>query len=193
MRPMYLALASVAIIAVCHTPPVAADTPSSHPTDAEEPTSTWECPQADGTVMYTNKEKPECRALTLKPLSVVPNLEHMPVIPHAVAAMPPYPNPSYLDRYPGSERQPVPEWARDWRASIAPEGSAQEEVCSLFSEWMHLVQKTRGGFFYGTDPSYGGDVTGRNQWVPSQSFYDNARYIALSRIFGTGFVPVGCR
>jgi len=56
-----------------------------------------------------------------------------------------------------------------------------------------LAQKTRGGLFYGSDPSYGGDVSGRNQRGPSFSFYDNARYVTLSRMFGTGFVPVGCQ
>jgi hypothetical protein len=68
-----------------------------------------------------------------------------------------------------------------------------EEVCSLYSEWLTLVQKTRGGFFYGSDPSYGSDLSGRNQRGPSYSFYDNARYLALARMFGTGFVPVGCQ
>jgi len=86
----------------------------------------------------------------------------------------------------------VPEWAKDWYASIAPSGSVQDEVCSLYSEWMQLVQKTRGGFFFGSDPSYGGDMTGRNQRGPSHSYYDNTRYLALSKLFGRGFVPVAC-
>lgn len=86
----------------------------------------------------------------------------------------------------------VPDWARDWYASNTSSGSVQAEVCSLYMEWMQLVQKTRGGMFFGSDPSYGGDVTGRTQRMPSYSFYDNSRYIALSRMFGTGFVPVGC-
>ncbi len=86
----------------------------------------------------------------------------------------------------------MPEWARDWYASNTTTGSVQAEVCGLYMEWMQLVQKTRGGFFFGTDPSYGGDITGRNQRGASYSFFDNARYIALSRLFGTGFVPVGC-
>lgn len=164
-----------------------ADTP---PVDSE-PTTTWECPQADGSSLYTNKEKPGCRAMTLKPLSVVPDLEHMPTIPRPVSAPPAYqlPPPGSPS---GTDWQQVPDWAREWRASIASTGSVHDEVCTLYSEWLHLMQKTRGGFFFGSDPSYGGDVTGRNQRGPSYSFYDNARYLALSRLFGTGFVPVGC-
>jgi hypothetical protein len=186
MRFSGLSLPSAAALAIMIPLPSFADAPPA----PNEPTTTWECPQADGTPLYTNKEKAGCRAMTLKPLSIVPDLEHMPTIPQTVSAVPPYHPPAY----PGSslERQQVPDWARDWRASIAPSGSVQEEVCTLYSEWVHLVQKTRGGFFFGSDPSYGGDVTGRNQRGPSYSFYDNARYIALSRLFGTGFVPVGC-
>ncbi len=154
--------------------------------------TTWQCPQADGTLLYTNKEKTGCQAMVLKPLSVVPDLENMPTIPQSVTdAVPHYAQPSQ-ERAPTGGSRNVPDWARDWYAGIAPSGSVQEEVCSLYSEWMHLVLKTRGGVFFGTDPSYGGDVTGRNQRGASNSFYDNARYIALSRLFGTGFVPIGC-
>lgn len=173
------------------SPVLANTTPIATEAVTPEPTTTWECPQADGTLVYTNKEKAGCRAMVLKPLSIVPDLEHMPTIPRTVASAPHYQTP-HMDRS-ASDRQPIPDWARDWRTRIAPGESVQEEVCSLYSEWIYLVQKTRGGFFYGTDPSYGGDVTGRNQRGPSYSFYDNARYLALSRMFGTGFVPVGCQ
>jgi len=188
MRQVYMIFSAVTLLVVTSGPALP-DTPSSAPA----PSETWECPQADGSSVYTNKEKAGCRAMSLKPLSVVPSLEHMPTIPQTVTAGGPY----YqvvppADRSPDPRDRPVPGWARDWQASIAPGGSTQEEVCSMYSEWIHLVQKTRGGIFYGSDPSYGGDVTGRNQRGPSYSFYDNARYIALSRIFGTGFVPVGC-
>jgi len=158
-----------------------------------DPMKMWSCPQPDGTVLYTNKDKAGCTLMTLKPLSVVPSLDNMPTYrsPHATA--PAYDLPPYLG-YPGGMAQRVtPGWAQDWYASIAPSGSVQAETCSLYGEWLNLVQKTRGGFFFGTDPSYGGDLTGRNQRGASYSFYDNARYHALSRIFGTGFVPVGCQ
>jgi len=188
MRLMRMSLFSGATFAVFLCSSGFADT--SPP--VVEPTTTWECPEADGTSVYTNKERSGCRAMTLKPLSVVPNLDAMPTIPQTVAAAPHYHVPSYSDRGP-TDRQTVPDWAREWRAGIAPTGAVQDEVCALYSEWMHLVQKTRGGFYYGSDPSYGGDLSGRNQRGPSFSFYDNARYLALSRMFGTGFVPVGCQ
>lgn len=170
--------------------PTWADTPPPAP----EPSATWECPQADGSSIYTNKERAGCRAMLLKPLSVVPSLENMPTIPRTMTtAAPHYEVPPYQDSSSSMGGRNVPDWARDWYASNTASGSVQAEVCGLYMEWLQLVQKTRGGFFYGSDPSYGGDVTGRNQRGPSYSFYDNARYIALSRLFGTGFVPVGCQ
>lgn len=156
-------------------------------------TMTWECRQADGSSLYTNKEKDGCSVLALKPISVVPDLEHMPTAPRGLTTSASSPELfPRQDPSPGVVVRQAPDWARDWYADIAPSGSVQQEACSLYSEWMHLVQKTRGGFFFGSDPSYGADVTGRNQRGPSYSFYDNTRYIALSRLFGTGFVPVGC-
>lgn len=185
MRTVFSASTLVALLAVS----ASADTPPPAP----EPADMWECLEADGDTIYTNKERAGCRAMLLRPLSVVPSLENMPTIPRTTAvAAPHYEIPRYQDRSTGMGGGNVPDWARDWHASVAPGGSVQEEVCSLYSEWLHLVQKTRGGIFYGSDPSYGGDLSGRNQRGASYSFYDNARYIALSRIFGTGFVPIGC-
>lgn len=83
-------------------------------------------------------------------------------------------------------------WPKDWYASLAPSSSAQEEVCSLYSEWMQLVLKTRGGMFFGSNPSYGGEITGRPQRGPCYSYYDNTRYLALSKLFRRGFIPIGC-
>jgi hypothetical protein len=175
-----------AMLAVFPAAPAFSDTQSGSGT-------TWKCPQADGSLIYTNKEKTGCQAMELKPLSVVPDLENMPTAPRTTTTSEPrYEVPPYQERISGMGGRQVPDWARDWYAGIAPSGSVREEVCSLYSEWMHLVLKTRGGMFFGSDPSYGGDITGRNQRGPSHSFYDNARYIALSRLFGTGFVPVGC-
>jgi hypothetical protein len=85
----------------------------------------------------------------------------------------------------------VPDWAREWQTSNSLSGSAQSEVCSMYGEWLRLNEKSRG-FFFGTDPSYGGDPSTRNFRAPSYSFYDNARWMTLSRMFGTGFVPIGC-
>ncbi len=186
MRPMRMFPFLAAMLAVFSAAPAFSDTESGSGI-------TWDCPQADGSSIYTNKERAGCHAMTLKPLSVVPDLVNMPTIPRATTtAAPHYEIPPYQDRASGMGDRNVPDWARDWYAGIAPSGSVREEVCSLYSEWMHLVQKTRGGFFFGSDPSYGGDVTGRNQRGASNSFYDNARYIAMSRLFGPGFVPIGC-
>lgn len=158
-----------------------------------DPARMWECTQADGSPIYTNKERAGCKLMTLRELSVVPSLDNMPTYrsPYpATSADMPY----SMDRAAAAmAMRTVPGWAQDWYSSIAwSGGSIQAEVCSLYGEWINLVQKTRGGFFYGTDPSYGGDLSGRNQRGASFSFYDNNRYHALSRLFGTGFVPVGC-
>ncbi len=112
----------------------------------------WDCPQADGTSLYTNKEGAGCHAMTLKPLSVVPDGITWPTRPQALSTLHEENVPTQGRPSPRVDRQ-VPDWARDWHASIAPSGSVQEEVCSLYSEWMHLVQKTRGGMFFGSDPS----------------------------------------
>lgn len=186
MRPTRMCSSLVAMLAVFSAAPAFSDTESGSGT-------TWDCPQGDGSSIYTNKERAGCRAIALKPLSVVPDLENMPTIPRTtIASDPQHQVPFYQDRTSGTGGRQVPDWARDWHASNTSSGSTQAEVCTLYMEWIQLVQKTRGGFFFGSDPSYGGDITGRTQRGPSYSFHDNARYIALSRLFGTGFVPVGC-
>lgn len=177
-------LSVVALLALVSVNPALADTPTP-----VEPSETWECPQADGTSVYTNKEKPGCRAVTLRPLSVIPSLDNMPLIPRAIG-MPPSYAPALPEHGPAGGAQNVPDWARDWHASTT---GSQGDICGMYWEWVRLAEKTRGGFFFGADPSYGGDLTGRNQRGPSYSFYDNARYLALSRIFGAGFIPVGCQ
>lgn len=188
MQLLFASIVIAAVLAVSPHPIVFADTPPL----TTEPTTTWECLQADGIPLYTNKEIAGCHPMALKPLSVVPDLEHLPTSPHTVAAGRPYQVPSYREPYQNEERAQVPDWARDWRARLAPRESVQEEVCALYSEWLHLNQRTRGGFFYGSDPSYGGDVTSLSRRGPSYSFFHNTRYMTLSRMFGTGFVPFGC-
>jgi hypothetical protein len=184
MRPSHRLLPIITAFLVSAVP-VFADT-----TVNVDPAKMWECPQADGTPLYTNKELSGCKLMTLKQLSVVPSLENMPTY---VSPFPPS-----VPRYEGppiatSSSRQVPDWARDWQASIASTGSVYAEVCSMYGEWLDLNQKTRGGFFFGSDPSYGGDLSQRNQRGASYSFYDNTRYRALAAIFGAGFVPVGCQ
>ena len=187
MRLMHRLLLAATLVVFTSVPTFA-----DMPPPAAEPSGMWDCPQADGSSIYTNKEKSGCRAMMLKPLSIVPSLENMPTIPRAAAA-PQYDVPPYQDRGQGTTNRNVPDWARDWYANNTSSGSVQAEVCGMYMEYLQLAQKTRGGFWFGSDPSYGGDLSGRNQRGPSYSFYDNARWMALSRMFGTGFVPVGCQ
>ena len=194
MRPITAVIFIAAAALVMSAPPAIADT---NETVKFDPARMWECTQADGSPIYTNKERAGCKPMILKELSVVPSLENMPTYRSPYAATPSSEMPYSMDRVPAGMAmggQTVPDWAQNWHSSVAwSGGSVQTEVCSLYGEWINLVQKTRGGFYYGTDPSYGGDLTWKNQRAPSFSFYDNARYQTLSRIFGTGFVPVGCQ
>ena len=154
-----------------------------------------ECTQADGSVLYTNKDLPGCKLMKLKELSSVPSLEEMPTYRPTIAGAPRYDIPPYAERRQTGMTgggQTVPDWAKDWHASIATSGSVQAQVCSMYGEWLNLNEKTRGGFFFGADPSYGGDLSGSNQRGASYSFYDNARFVTLKRMFGQGFVPIGC-
>jgi len=189
MQPTYVLMIAATIFTLSSTAAF------SDTTVASDPYLMRECPQADGTALYTNKDLPGCKLMTLKELSIVPSLDDMPTYRPTVAAAPHYEIPPYQDRNQAGltgRAQTVPDWAKDWHASIASSGSVQAEVCSMYGEWLHLVQKTRGGFFYGTDPSYGGDLSGRNQRGASYSFYDQARYMTLAKLFGPGFVPIGC-
>ena len=158
----------------------------------------WECPGPEGTILYTNKERPDCQPKALKALSVVPSLPDMPISPSIGGStyqpVPKAKDFSY-DTPIGALRNlsQIPDSGRDWYAGNTAGGSVQGEVCSMYIEWIHLNQNSRGGHFFGTDPSYGGNPTAQNWYAPSYSFYDNARYVTLSRIFGAGFIPIGCR
>ena len=103
-------LSVITLVALTAVSPAHSDTPP--PT---EPSDTWECPQADGTSVYTNKEKPGCRAITLKPLSVVPSLDNMPLIPRTIGNPP-----SHGSCVPGI-------WARQRNAECA--GLGQRLAC----------------------------------------------------------------
>ncbi len=193
MRPhIYISLVAATALAF-YSLPAFAGTTTSEPFD---PAKMWECTQADGSSMYTNKERSGCKLMTLKPLSIVPSLDDMPTYHSPIAAPPPASVPGYDDWYQaglneGGGRN-VPDWAGDWHTSIASSGLVQGQVCAMYGEWLNLSQKSRGGFYFGSDPSYGGDLSGQNQRGASYSFYDNARYVTLSKLFGQGFVPIGC-
>lgn len=168
-------------------------------TSASNEAEVWQCPGPDGTPLFTNKEQAGCHAMELKPLSISPTLPEMAGHPFSGGStIQHYDAPSQSDTFSydtpaGALRnlRAVPDWAREWQASNSLSGSAQSEVCSMYGEWLRLNEKSRG-FFFGTDPSYGGDPTARNFRAPSFSFYDNARWMTLSRMFGAGFVPIGC-
>lgn len=162
------------------------------------PVEMWECPGPEGTILYTNKERPDCQQKALKALSIVPSLPDLPLAPSPGGSTyqpAPRANDYSYDTPIGALRNlsQIPESGRDWYAGNTASGSVQGEVCGMYMEWIHLTQNSRGGLFFGTDPSYGGNPTARNWYAPSYSFYDNARYITLSRIFGAGFIPIGCR
>ncbi|MCE3224762.1 MAG: exported protein of unknown function [Nitrospira sp.] len=188
MWPTQLVLAAFVAILVF---PLSAQATESSPADM------WECPTPDGTILYTNKERPGCQPKALQALSSVPSMPDRPFRPASDEAIyqpgPGMQDFSY-DTPMGALRNltQVPDFARDWYAGNTGGGSVQAEVCGMYVEWLHLTQNSRGGVFFGTDPSYGGNPTARNWYAPSYSFYDNARYVALSRIFGAGFIPIGC-
>lgn len=190
---MRLSIGLFLITAVMLAMPTISASAETDETANFDPARMWECTQADGSSIYTNKERPGCKLMTLKELSVVPSLDQMPMH-RPMAATAPYHDYSDRDRRGAlRESQQVPDWAKQWYASVASSDSIQTEVCLLYGEWINLNQKTRGGFYFGSDPSYGGDLSGQNQRGASFSFYDNARYLTLAKMFGPGFVPIGCR
>ena len=74
MRVRNIFLQGLAVVVLC-VGPASADTPPPAP----EPADTWECQLADGTTVYTNKERAGCRVMLLRPLSVVPSSETVSV------------------------------------------------------------------------------------------------------------------
>ena len=67
-----LVLGTMLAMPACQTLAASPDTPSF------DPARMWECTQADGSSIYTNKERAGCTLMTLKELSVVPSLDQMP-------------------------------------------------------------------------------------------------------------------
>jgi hypothetical protein len=70
MKRTGVALLSTAILGMCALAPAIAEA-------SAEPERMWECPQEDGVTLYTNKERAGCQVMTLKPLSVFPDLSTM--------------------------------------------------------------------------------------------------------------------
>ncbi len=109
MKRTCASLVRAAMLGICSIGPASAET-------SEGLETMWECAQADGSTVYTNKERAGCQAMTLKPLSVVPDGAPMPTIPRT---MPDTLRPR--DRRPSQDRPSqrperiVPEWAEDSR------------------------------------------------------------------------------
>ena len=121
----------------------------------------WECPGPDGTSLYTNKEHPGCQPKELRPLSIVPSLPDQGMLSTSGNATihrydDPYRTEAFSYETPvGAMRnmKAVPDWAKDWHSSTTLAGSVQGEVCTMYGEWIRLNEKSRGGFFFGTDTS----------------------------------------
>lgn len=187
---MRSALMTVSILALlgATTAPTFADEPLP-----PDPMGMWECPQAGDAPLYTNRERPGCRKMELKPLSIVPSPTDLPALRQQPTLMvPEIERPAVVLPPSPTHSRNVPDWAKGWYASNTTDASVQTDVCSLYSEWLQLIQRTQGGFWFGSSSSYGSDPSGRNYDIRGDSMWDNRRYLALTRIFGAGFVPIGC-
>ncbi len=157
-----------------------------------DPMGMWECSQPGEVPLYTNRERDGCRKMDLKPLSTVSPLPDSPSrLQRTLPMGPAGDHPGPIEPAPPAHSRNIPDWGKDWYAHNSSDASVQSEICVLYSEWLQLVQRTRGGFYFGTDPSYGSDPSRRN-FASSNPFWDNARYVSLANIFGRGFVPIGC-
>ena len=67
MQPAYM----LVIAATCLT--LSSTSAFADATIASDPFLMRECPQADGSALYTNKDVPGCKLMTLKELSIVPD------------------------------------------------------------------------------------------------------------------------
>jgi hypothetical protein len=74
MQLLSTLLLSAGMVILLPTAPSLADT-----LDASD--VVWDCPQADGTSRYTNREGAGCHAMMLKPLSAVPDGATWPAMP----------------------------------------------------------------------------------------------------------------
>jgi hypothetical protein len=89
MQPVHVLMIAATILTLSST------SAFSDTTVSFDPLQMRECPQADGSTLYTNKDLPGCTLMTLKPLSVVPSLDDMPTYRPTVAAAPHYDIPPY--------------------------------------------------------------------------------------------------
>lgn len=87
------------------------------------------CTQADGSILYTNKNVKGCTVLKTPELSIVPS----------------------YDTHPGIER--TPEQVRGVSESPTyqkskPVNEVVTKTCALYKEWIMINERTKGGFEY---------------------------------------------
>ena len=90
-RSRQILLGAVAVMMVTSVPAHADDSP-----DQSTAAEVWECPQADDIPLYTNRERPGCHAMVLRPISTVPPYPDRPYQPPLAETVvqPEYPIPS---------------------------------------------------------------------------------------------------
>lgn len=84
------------------------------------------CTQADGTVLYTNKNVKGCTTIRLPELSTAPTRTYP--TPQQPVAIAPTITPAPLPPEPGT--------------------GVQERICMMYSDWIALNQRTSGGAHY---------------------------------------------
>lgn len=105
------------------------------------------CTQADGTVLYTNKDVKGCTIVVGPELSVVPS----------------YPQTHNNEQTKNYNLPEIP------TLNIREPNPLRDKICPLYEEWIDLNLSTRGGMYV----------------------FDT-RYNVLNRLFGGGFMPLGC-
>ncbi len=87
--------------------------------------------------------------------------------------------------------QTLPDWAKDWHASVASSGPFKLKSAPCMENGSTSFRIVAGSFTEQTlrmAETFREEISGVDY-----SFYDNARYITLSKHFGPGFVPIGCQ
>lgn len=103
------------------------------------------CTGTDGTVTFTNRDKQACPVVMLPKLSVTPTRSYLTLA------------------------QPA-----DVSINNTETENVNDQMCTLYKEWMTLTSRTLGGFAHNT-------------------VADTQRRLVLVQLFGGGFAPTSCR
>jgi hypothetical protein len=103
------------------------------------------CTGTDGTVTFTNRDKPTCPVVALPGLTVAPTRSYLTLA------------------------QPA-----DVSIKNTETETVNDQMCTLYKEWMALTSRTLGGFDHNT-------------------VLDTQRRMVLVQLFGGGFAPTSCR